>query len=58
MLGRVLGDRSESVLDRLTPLRRVGAADDIASAALYLASDEASYVTGVPFLVDGGFAAG
>jgi len=58
MLDRVLGDRPQSALDRVAPLRRVGRADDIAYAALYLASDEASYVTGVPFMVDGGFAAG
>ena len=58
MLGRVLGDRDESVLHRLAPLRRIGTPDDIAQAALYLASDESSYVTGVPFVVDGGFAAG
>ena len=58
MLDRVLGGREASVLNRLTPLRRVGTADDIAQAAVYLASDESSYVTGVPFIVDGGFAAG
>jgi NAD(P)-dependent dehydrogenase (short-subunit alcohol dehydrogenase family) len=58
MLDRVLGGREESVLHRLAPLRRVGTPDDIAAAALFLASDEASYVTGVPFMVDGGYAAG
>lgn len=58
MLERVLGDRPESSLDRVAPLRRVGRAEDIARAALYLASDEAAYVTGVPFAVDGGYIAG
>jgi len=58
MLERVLGDRDESVLQRLAPLRRVGTPDDIAQAAVFLASDESSYVTGVPFVVDGGYAAG
>lgn len=39
------------------PLRRVGQPRDIAYAALYLASDEASWVTGAELLVDGGFIA-
>ena len=43
----------------MAPLRAGGGlADDIARAAVYLASDEASFVTGVAFPVDGGYVAG
>jgi len=38
-----------------TPLGHVGEVDDIAHAALYLASDEAKYVTGIILPVDGGW---
>jgi NAD(P)-dependent dehydrogenase (short-subunit alcohol dehydrogenase family) len=37
-----------------TPLRRFGTPQDIANAALFLASDEAGYVTGADLHVDGG----
>jgi NAD(P)-dependent dehydrogenase (short-subunit alcohol dehydrogenase family) len=40
------------------PLRRVGAPEDIAQAALYLAGDSASFVTGTVLVVDGGGLAG
>lgn len=40
-----------------TPLGRLGAPDDIAYAALYLASDEAAFVTGSIICPDGGFIA-
>lgn len=38
-----------------TPLRRLGRPEDIAAAIAYLASDEASFVTGQVLTVDGGF---
>jgi NAD(P)-dependent dehydrogenase (short-subunit alcohol dehydrogenase family) len=39
-------------------LGRMAKPEEIASAALYLASDESSFVTGTPFLIDGGWSAG
>jgi NAD(P)-dependent dehydrogenase (short-subunit alcohol dehydrogenase family) len=37
---------------------RMGKPEEIAAAALYLASDEAGFVTGTEFIIDGGFSAG
>jgi NAD(P)-dependent dehydrogenase (short-subunit alcohol dehydrogenase family) len=40
-----------------TPLRRLGEVIDVAYGVLYLASDEASFVTGAELVIDGGFIA-
>jgi NAD(P)-dependent dehydrogenase (short-subunit alcohol dehydrogenase family) len=48
---------AESVLKRY-PLGRFGQPEEIAAAILYLASDEAAFVTGVALPVDGGYTAG
>jgi 3(or 17)beta-hydroxysteroid dehydrogenase len=47
-----------SALVKDTPLKRFGEADDVASAALYLASDDSKYVTGAELSIDGGLLAG
>jgi NAD(P)-dependent dehydrogenase (short-subunit alcohol dehydrogenase family) len=40
---------------RRHPLGRLGTAEDVAYGALYLASDEASFVTGATLVIDGGY---
>lgn len=44
-------------LKQATPLQRLGKPEDIVNAALFLASDEASYITGAELVIDGGFSA-
>jgi 3-oxoacyl-[acyl-carrier protein] reductase len=41
-------------MEEAIPLGRLGTARDVAQAALFLASDEAAYITGTTILVDGG----
>jgi len=48
---------AKALLDQ-TPMRRFGTAADIAGAALFLASDDAAFVTGAELAVDGGMSAG
>ena len=49
----LVGEARERTLGT-TPLRRLGAIDDVSKAALYLCSDLAAFVTGVTLVVDGG----
>ncbi len=53
--GRSLQDVQQSFIDR-QPMGRLGTAQEVAALAVFLASDEASYITGQPHLVDGGMA--
>lgn len=50
-------EKAESMLSHI-PLGRPGDTDDIANAVLYLASDDAKYVTGHTLVIDGGWTAG
>ncbi len=50
-----MGDRREAFA-ALTPARRFGTAEEVASAVCFLASDDASYITGQSLGVSGGLA--
>ena len=47
-------EAQQALIEEVGMLGRLGEPDDIANAAVYLASDEASFVTGVNLIVDGG----
>jgi 3-oxoacyl-[acyl-carrier protein] reductase len=51
---RAITERAHEDWSARIPLRRLGTADDIASAVCFLASDEASYITGQVLAVNGG----
>ena len=54
MLDSVGGVAAVSGMVEVTPLKKVGASEEIATAALFLASDDSSFVTGQLIRVDGG----
>lgn len=58
VLTQDLAQEVKDAIIRLTPLGRFGEPDDVANAALFLASDEAAFITGVTLRVDGGLAIG
>ena len=53
---QALGAEAQEALKGRIALGRLGAAEDVASAVLFLASDWASYITGQVLTVDGGMA--
>lgn len=60
MMTVVTGDNAErhDRMARNVPIGRAAEADEVASLALYLASDESRYCTGAEFVIDGGIMAG
>lgn len=52
-----LNDDKKKAISAEIPMRRLGQARDIANAALFLASDESTWMTGAEMIVDGGFIA-
>lgn len=57
LVGRLGRDEAYAKLARQIPLGHIGEPDDVAYAALYLASDESKFVTGAELKVDGGISA-
>ena len=50
----VASPEMKAVIDSMTPMGRMGRADEIAAAVVWLCSDAASFVTGHPMVIDGG----
>jgi len=57
MLQQLFPTTSFKEVGKMNPSGRIGRPKDIAYAALYLASDEASWVTGATLAIDGGYTA-
>jgi NAD(P)-dependent dehydrogenase (short-subunit alcohol dehydrogenase family) len=58
MVHRLFGGTLPESSVTAPPLRRIGQPEDVAKAALFLVSDDADYITGTIFTVDGGINAG
>ena len=59
----MLGDGSNrevriAEIAKQIPMQKMGSAEDVANAVLFLASDESKYITGIELTIDGGILAG
>jgi NAD(P)-dependent dehydrogenase (short-subunit alcohol dehydrogenase family) len=50
LVDQAISDEAQTII----PLGRIGTTEDVAYGALYLASDESSFVTGSELVIDGG----
>ena len=57
-MSEAVRNKAGDIIKKMIPMRRLGQPEDIARAAVFLASDEASYVTGQVLTVDGGLSLG
>lgn len=57
MVSPLMGARRDAAIDQRVPLKRHGTPEEVAYTVLFLASDEASFITGQTICVDGGLSA-
>ncbi|MEH7384602.1 SDR family NAD(P)-dependent oxidoreductase [Bacillus sp. JJ1521] len=53
----IIPEESKEVLRTMTPMKRLGQAEEMAKAVLFLASDDSTFMTGNSLIVDGGYTA-